>query len=56
MLLETYSTKAARRVAVWDGCNANGDRVPSGVYFVFASTSGENENSDGAVTKIMIIR
>lgn len=51
-----YEGRSQGGMAVWDGCNANGDRVPSGVYFVFASTSGENENSDGAVTKIMIIR
>lgn len=51
-----YEGRSQGGMAVWDGCNANGDRVPSGVYFVFASTGGDNENSDGAVTKIMIIR
>lgn len=37
----------------WDGCNANGDRVKTGVYFVYAS---QNDNgSSGVVTKIMVI-
>ncbi len=39
---------------VWDGCNAAGDRVPSGVYYVFASQSGESSSS-GAVTKILVV-
>ncbi|MGM9853444.1 MAG: hypothetical protein ACI30N_05710 [Muribaculaceae bacterium] len=51
-----YEGRSQGGMAVWDGCNASGQRVPSGVYFVFASTSGENENNDGAVTKIMVIR
>lgn len=38
---------------VWDGCNSAGDRVRSGVYFVFAS---QNENGSSAVvTKIVVI-
>ncbi len=41
-------------MAVWDGCNASGERVRSGVYLVFASKS-ENETSTGAVTKIVVI-
>lgn len=40
----------------WDGCNANGDRVKTGVYYVFASHGTSNDsNSDGCVTKIMVI-
>ena len=39
---------------VWDGCNANGERVRSGVYYVFASQN-ENEQSSGAVTKILVV-
>lgn len=38
----------------WDGCDASGSRVKSGVYFVFAS-SNEGGSSDGVVTKIMVI-
>lgn len=40
----------------WDGCNANGDRVKTGVYYVFASHGTSNDsNSDNCVTKIMVI-
>ncbi|MDE6360600.1 MAG: hypothetical protein K2L39_05180 [Muribaculaceae bacterium] len=40
----------------WDGCNANGDRVKTGVYYVFASHgSGSDSGSDSCVTKIMVI-
>ncbi len=40
----------------WDGCNANGDRVKTGVYYVFASHGTSNDSgSDGCVTKIMVI-
>lgn len=51
-----YEGRSQGGMAVWDGCTASGNRVPSGVYYVFASTSGEYENNEGAVTKIMIIR
>ncbi|MDE7154619.1 MAG: hypothetical protein K2O00_09310 [Muribaculaceae bacterium] len=39
----------------WDGCNFNGERVRTGVYFVYASQSGDAGNS-AVVTKIMIVR
>lgn len=39
----------------WDGCDANGDRVRTGVYFVFASHGASGESSDNCVTKIMVI-
>lgn len=40
----------------WDGCNAAGERVKTGVYYVFAShgTSADS-SSDGCVTKIMVV-
>lgn len=38
----------------WDGCNSSGDRVKTGVYFVFASQNATGSSS-GAVTKIMVI-
>lgn len=41
--------------AVWDARTPQGDRVKSGVYFVFASTSGTS-SSLSAVTKILIMR
>lgn len=39
---------------VWNGCDASGQRVRSGVYFVFASQTGE-EQTNAAVTKIIIV-
>lgn len=39
---------------VWDGTNASGERVRTGVYFVFASTS-DDSNSQAVVTKIMVV-
>lgn len=39
----------------WDGCNFNGERVRTGVYFVYASQSGDAGNN-AVVTKIMIVR
>lgn len=38
----------------WDGCNSAGRKVPSGVYYVFASQSS-GDTSSGAVTKILIM-
>lgn len=40
---------------VWDGRDAGGNRVHSGVYLVFAST-GPDQPSDKAVTKIVVIK
>ncbi len=39
---------------VWDGCDQSGNRVKSGVYFVFASQNADGDSS-GAVTKILVI-
>lgn len=38
----------------WDGCNSAGERVRTGVYFVFASENNDG-NSSGAVAKIMVV-
>ncbi|MCF0219141.1 MAG: hypothetical protein HUK14_05105 [Muribaculaceae bacterium] len=38
----------------WDGCNTNGRRVKSGVYYVFASQNSGSGPS-GAVSKILIL-
>ena len=38
----------------WDGCDAGGNRVRSGVYYVFASQNASG-NASGAVTKILVI-
>lgn len=49
------SIRSTGGMTTWDGCNSSGERVSSGVYYVFVSQN-ENETSSGAVTKILIIR
>ena len=49
-----YTSRSEGGMVTWDGCNSVGERVKSGVYFVYVSQN-ENQNSSGAVTKIMII-
>ena len=39
---------------VWDGCNASGERVKTGVYYVLASQNATGQ-SEACVTKIMVI-
>ena len=48
-----YSTRALGGQAVWNGRTVNGERVASGVYYVFASDS---EGGNRSVTKILIVR
>lgn len=50
-----YSTVSEGGMVTWDGCNTDGQRVKSGVYYVFASQSEEGSSSSGAVTKILVI-
>ncbi len=50
-----FTTRSEGGMAVWDGCNSSGQRVKTGVYYVFASQSGENTSTKGAVTKIMVV-
>lgn len=38
----------------WDGCNQAGERVKTGVYFVFASQNADGDSS-ACVTKIMVV-
>lgn len=38
----------------WDGCNASGERVKTGVYYVFASQNADGSSS-ACVTKIMVV-
>ena len=42
-------------MVTWDGCDTRGNRVKSGVYYVFASQSNDLTSS-GAVTKIVVVR
>lgn len=50
-----YSTVSEGGMVTWDGCNIDGQRVKSGVYYVFASQSEEGGSSSGAVTKILVV-
>lgn len=50
-----YTTRSEGGMVTWDGCNQSGQRVKSGVYYVFASRSGENEDTMGVVTKILVV-
>ncbi len=48
-------TRAEGGMAVWDACNSAGRRVPTGVYYVFASVGGEGVSTSGAVAKILVV-
>lgn len=51
-----YQGRSEGGMITWDGCNANGDRVKTGVYYVFASHGTSNDSgSDSCVTKILVI-
>lgn len=50
-----FQGKSDGGMITWNGCDASGRRVKSGVYFVFASQSGENSSSSAAVTKIVVV-
>ena len=48
-----YSTTALGGQAIWYGRTANGERVASGVYYVFAA---DDEGGNRSVAKILIVR
>lgn len=50
-----YQGKSDGGMITWNGCDASGRRVKSGVYFVFASKSEEGSSSGAAVTKIVVV-
>ncbi|MDE6178221.1 MAG: hypothetical protein K2F86_03545, partial [Duncaniella sp.] len=53
-----YQTTSEGGMATWDGCNMNGQRVRSGVYYVLASSGGESAasaSSAAVATKILVI-
>ena len=50
-----YSTISEGGMVTWDGCNADGQRVKTGVYYVFASQNEEGGSSSSAVTKILVV-
>lgn len=47
------SLKSTGGMVSWDGCNYNGDQVPTGVYTILASQA---DGSSGATTKVLIVR
>jgi flagellar hook assembly protein FlgD len=42
---------AGRHELVWDGCSENGDRLPSGVYYLRLSAGG----LEGARQKVVLL-
>lgn len=50
-----YQGTSEGGMLVWDGCDAHGRRVKTGVYYVFASIGGTDVESNGAVTKILVV-
>lgn len=50
-----YTTRSEGGMATWDGCNSDGQRVKSGVYFVISSHHSEGSSTQGVVTKIMVV-
>lgn len=50
-----YQGRSEGGLLTWDACNSAGVRLPSGVYYVFAS-SGSGDSKSGGTAKFMIIR
>ncbi len=50
-----YSGRSTGGMFVWDGCNSDGSRVNTGVYYVFASQN-EDGHSSGCVSKILVVK
>lgn len=53
-----YQTKSNGGIATWNGKNANGKKVSSGVYFVMGANASETnkDNVKTAIGKILIIK
>ncbi len=49
-----FQTRSEGGMVVWDGCSASGERVRTGVYFVYASQN-ENGSSGDVVAKILVV-
>ncbi|MCM1518767.1 MAG: hypothetical protein NC117_09015 [Pseudoflavonifractor sp.] len=49
-----YSTTSEGGMITWDGCNSAGERVKTGVYYVWASQNSDGKSS-GVVTKILVV-
>ena len=50
-----YQTKSDAGMATWDGCDLNGSRVRSGIYYVLASTSDDTSSQGDVVAKILVV-
>lgn len=50
-----YQGESEGGMMLWDGCDRQGRRVKTGVYYVFASQGGEGQSTAGAVTKILVV-
>ncbi len=50
-----YTTTSEGGMITWDGCNSAGERVKTGVYYVFASQNATGDAS-GVVTKILVVK
>lgn len=48
-------TESEGGMVTWDGCNRAGERVRTGVYYVYASKTGDGVESQAAVTKILVV-
>lgn len=50
-----YQGRSEGGMMTWDGCNSSGERVRSGIYYVYASSGGDGQSTKGVVTKIMVV-
>lgn len=50
-----YQGRSEGGMLSWDGCNSAGERVRTGIYYVYVSAGGDGQSSSGAVTKIMVV-
>lgn len=51
-----YQGRSEGGMLLWDGCNSSGERVRTGIYYVYASSGGDGQSTSGAVTKIMVVK
>ena len=50
-----YQTTSEGGMALWDGCTLSGARAKTGVYYVLASRTGENDSQGDVVAKILVV-
>lgn len=53
-----HQTRSEGGMVVWDGCNDSGQRVRTGVYYVFGSAGGDNSSGGKeakVLTKILVV-